>query len=193
MNLNVTNANGDGLSWFVVHTHAKQEDRTSSNLNVGGIETLSPRLRKNKANEFTGKLTQTARPLFPGYIFARFRFDKQYHTVRYTRGVHSVVCFNNAATPVDDEIIDLMRSRIGPDGFVKAFEELTPGDEVIINDGRFQHLCGVFEREMEDTERVSILLNTVSFQAHVVVERALVKRVLPEKRPASQPNFAYRA
>ena len=193
MDLNMTNANGDGLSWFVVHTHAKQEDRTSSNLNAGGIETLSPKLRKSKANEFTGKLVQTTRPLFPSYIFARFRFDKQYHTVRYTRGVHSVVCFNNEATPIDDEIIDLIRSRIGPDGFVKAFEQLNPGDEVIINEGRFQHLCGVFEREMEDTERVSILLNTVSYQAHVVVERAMVHRVLPDKRPASQQNFACRS
>ncbi len=169
----------DTLSWYVVHTHPKQEERTSSNLQAWGLETLSPKLLVNKCNEFTGRLSRVSKPLFPGYIFSRFRFNNLYHKIRFTRGVHSLVCFNNQATPVDEEIIDLIRSRIGPDGFVKTQAELKPGDEVVINDGRFQQLHGVFEREMQDADadRVTILLSSVSFQAHVVVDRALVSKV----------------
>ena len=187
----MTNATGDGLGWYVIHTHPKQEERTSSNLNLGGIETLTPKLQLKKANPYTGKLQRVTKPLFPGYIFARFVYNQQYHNVRYTRGVHSLISFNNKPTPVDDEIVDLMRSKIGPDGFVKPFEELKPGDRVIINEGKFQHLSGVFEREMEDADRVRILLNTVTFQAHVVVDRAIVNRVSLDKRPATQASFAH--
>jgi transcription antitermination factor NusG len=68
---------------------------------------------------------------------------------------------------------------------VKDFEPLQAGDEVVINDGRFQNFYGVFEREMSDSDRVSILLNTVNFQAHIVVDRSLVKKVSQEAR------FAY--
>lgn len=188
MALNMTNATGDGLGWYVVHTHPKQEDRTSSNLNVGGIETLSPKMHLQKPHPYTGKLQKVSKPLFPSYIFARFVYNEQYHNVRYTRGVHSLISFNNKPTPVDDEIVDLVRSNIGPNGFVKAFDELKPGDQVIINEGQFQHLSGVFEREMEDADRVRILLDTVTFQAHVVVDRAIVNRVSPDKRPATQAN-----
>jgi hypothetical protein len=43
---------------------------------------------------------------------------------------------------------------------------------------------------MEDGDRVRILLNTVTFQAHVVVDRAAVNKVPLEKRPA-QSHLAY--
>jgi transcriptional antiterminator RfaH len=172
---------GDTLSWYVVHTHPKQEERTSTNLQACGIETLTPKLRVNKYNEFTGKLSRLVKPLFPSYIFARFIYNEVFHKVRFSRGVHSLVGFNNKPSPLDDEIVGLIRSRIGADGFVKAFEELKPGDEVIIKDGRFQNFYGIFEREMEDADRVRILLSTVSFQAHVVVERVLVNKVAQEK------------
>lgn len=184
----MSEAMADTLTWYVLHTHPKQEDRTDANLKTLGIETLSPKLRVNKFNEFTGKVIHNVRPLFPGYIFSRFKYNEVFHRVRYTRGVHSLVSFNNKPVPVDDEIIELVRSQIGGDGFVKTLDELKAGDEVVINNGRFQHFCGVFERDMPDSDRVRILLNTVSFQAHIVVDRALVSKVSAEKR--AEPIYA---
>ena len=172
----MSTAIADNLHWYVVHTHPKQEDRANSNL-VGFLETLAPKLRVNKYNEFTGQVSRIARPLFPGYIFSRFRFNELYHKIRFTRGVHSLICFNNEPTPVDDNIIDMIRARIGDDGFVKTADELKVGDEVRINDGRFENFSGVFERELPEMDRVSILLNTVRFQAHVVVDRHLVSKI----------------
>jgi transcriptional antiterminator RfaH len=172
----------DTLSWYVVHTHPKQEERTDSNLQAFGLETLAPRLRVNKYNEFTGRLTSVVKPLFPSYIFTRFKFQDLYHRIRFTRGVHSLICFNNKPTPVDEEIVSLIRSRIGTDGFLKTVQELKAGDEVVINEGRFKDLCGVFERDLPDADRVRILLSTIGFQAHVVVNRTLVSKVAREAR-----------
>lgn len=189
----MSNPIDDTLSWYVVHTHPKQEERTCSNLQAWGLETLNPKLLVNKCNQYTDKLTRVVKPLFPGYIFARFRFNDMYHRIRFTRGVHSLVCFSNRPAPVDEEIISLIRSRIGTDGFVKTLAELKAGDEVVINDGRFQKLHGVFEREMQeaDADRVTILLSSVSFQAHVVVDRALVSRISPGHRSSSQRQLAH--
>jgi len=173
----MSSATEESLSWYVVHTHPRQEDRTNSNLQTLGLEMLNPKLRVNKYNQFTGELVRVAKPLFPGYIFAHFCFSEFYHRIRFTRGVHSVVCFGSQPTAVDEEIIELVRSRIGGDGFVDTPETLKSGDEVRINEGRFQNLCGVFEREMPDADRVRILLNTVSFQAHVVLDRTCLSKV----------------
>jgi transcription antitermination factor NusG len=68
---------------------------------------------------------------------------------------------------------------------VKTTQELKAGDEVIINEGRFQNLCGVFERELSDADRVSILLNTIDYQAHVVVNKNLISKISPEQRLAA--------
>jgi len=158
-----------------------------------GIETLDPHLRVDKINEFNGKLTHIVRPLFPGYIFSRFIYNELFHKVRYTRGVHSLVSFNNKPAPVDDEIIELVRAQIGKDGFVKTLDDLKAGDEVRINNGRFNGIRGAFERGVPDSDRVRILLNTVNFQAHIVVDRALVTKVTKvshEKQLPSQHKFA---
>ena len=173
-------ANEDTLNWYVIHTQPQQEERASMNLRSWGIETLTPKVRVNKYNQFTSKLSRVPKHMFPSYIFGRFRFNKEYHRVRFTRGVHSVVTFVGTPALVEDEIIDLIRSRIGPDGFVRTLEELEnleAGDQVIIKDGRFKGFCGVFDRKIQDSERVRILLDTVSFQAHVVVDRELVHKV----------------
>ena len=180
----MSTATGESLSWYVVHTRPRQEDRTNSNLRTLGLEMLNPKLRVNKYNEFTRALTPVVKPLFPGYIFACFRFSEFYHRIRFTRGVHSVVCFNKEPAPVDEAIIELVRSRVSSDGFVETVDQLKAGDEVRINEGRFRNLCGVFEREMSDADRVQILLNAVSFQAHVVVDRALLSKVTHEDRLA---------
>lgn len=175
----MSDANGDILNWYVVHTHPQQEERASHNLKYWGIETLTPKVQANRVNEFTNKPIRMAKPMFPSYIFGRFRYNAEYHRVRFTRGVQSVVTFTGTPTPVEDEIVDLIRSRIGMDGLVKTLDELDElraGDVVVIKDGRFKDLCGVFDREMQDSDRVRILLNTVNFQAHVVVDRAAVQK-----------------
>ena len=107
----MSSLNRDSLSWYVVHTYPKQEDRTSDNLRAWGVETLTPKLWVKKYNQFTGRSTQVIKSFFPGYIFTRFKFNELYHKIRFTRGVHSLICFNNKPIPVDDEIIDLVRSQ----------------------------------------------------------------------------------
>lgn len=183
-------ATADSLNWYVVHTHPNQEERANSNLRALGLETLTPKLRVNRYNQFTGQLSYIPKPLFPSYIFARFKFNELYHRIRFMRGVHSLVCFNNTPTPVDEEIVNLVRSRMGSDGFVKLGEDLKAGDRVVINEGRFQNLSGIFEREMCDAERVQVLLNAVNFQGHIVVNRALVSKVPPPEGTSGERRVA---
>lgn len=168
---------GDTLNWYVVHTHPYEEDRTSGNLQSLGLEVLNPKLYVNKYNEFTGRPSRIVKPLFPTYIFVRFRYNESCHRIKFTRGVHSLVSFNNHPVPLDEEVVDLVRSRIGKDGFVKTVQDLKAGDEVVIREGRFQKLRGVFERELPDMVRIRILLKTIGFQGHVVVNRNLVSKV----------------
>lgn len=57
-----------------------------------------------------------------------------------------------------------IKSRVGEDGFVQFDEELKRGDKVVIRDGPLTNLVGVFDRELEDGNRVLMLLTAISYQ-----------------------------
>jgi len=173
----VNNESQNKPSWYVIHTNPRQEERCEANLNAWHVETFNPKFRDRQYNQFTGKPTFIIKSLFPRYIFARFSVDECIQQIRFTRGVHSVVSFGDGPTPVDDEIINIIKARVGADGFVRTGSDLKPGDKVAIGNGALKGFMGVFEREIEEGNRIMILLTAVSYQAHVVMEREAVKRV----------------
>lgn len=167
------------LCWYLLQTHPKQEDRAEGNLKSFGVETLAPRFEERRSNFYTGAVIRQAKPLFPGYLFAKFRANDLYHKVRYTRGVRQLVSFGDSPTVIDEEVITMIQSRIREDGFARIDidDDLKHGDQVIIKDGPLKAFAGVFEREMKGAERVRILIQTVSYQAHVEIDKDLVKKV----------------
>jgi transcriptional antiterminator RfaH len=167
------------ICWYLVQTHARQEDRAENNLKSFGIETLAPRFRERRHNFYSGEVTYHAKPLFPSYIFAKFRVNDLYHKVQYTRGVRQLISFGDHPAVIDEEIITMIQSRIREEGFamMEADEGLKPGDEVLIKGGPLSNFAGVFEYEMKDADRVRILLQTVSYQAHVEVAKDSVVKL----------------
>jgi len=162
--------------WYVIHTHTKQEDRACSNLEVLGAPTFNPKIRERRYNQFVISPTYVTKPLFPRYIFAQFKVSDLYHKVRFTRGVYNVVSFGEGPTSIDEEIVALIRSNIKEDGFVRIDKGIKLGDRIIVKDGPLKNLTGIFEREMKDTDRIRILLETVSYQAHIEIARDMVRK-----------------
>lgn len=162
--------------WYAIHTHPKQEERANENLRSWNVETFAPRMKRAVRQPFTDKIVYRPASLFPGYIFARFEFDKMHSKIRYTRGVHSVVRFNSKPAPVDDSIIDFMKSRVGEDGLINIGEEFEYGDQVIIQAGPFANFIGIFQRVMHASERVMLLLDTINYQPLVVIEKEFVRK-----------------
>ena len=166
----------ENLNWYALHTHPKQESRADENLRSWNVETFSPKLRARRSNPYGRPPTYVTKPLFPRYIFARFRPAEFLHKVRFTRGVASVVGIGNIPTPIDDQVIEIIKSQSYADSIVKIGDGLKVGSEVVICEGPLKGFTGIFERKMKDSDRVMILLNTVSYQSHIVVERQLIRQ-----------------
>jgi transcriptional antiterminator RfaH len=162
------------LHWYAIHTHPKQEDRAESNLKAWRVETFVPRYKQRRYHQYTNNPSQLIKPLFPRYIFARFVASELLHKIHFTRGVHSVVSFGKAPIPIDDELIAIIQARRSEDGFVRIGDEFKAGDHVMVKAGHFKGFTGIFERSLKDADRVMIMLKTVGYQPHIVIEKEYV-------------------
>lgn len=163
--------------WYALQTHPLQEERAAGNLNAWGVETFAPKYKERRLNPYTGRPVYFTRSLFARYLFARFDAGRMLRKVWFTRGVCQVVGFGDGPLPVDDEIIEMIKMRVGKDGLVQFNEELKCGDKVVICDGPLANLVGVFERDVEEGDRVLMLLTAISYQGRVTIERERLKKI----------------
>lgn len=163
--------------WYAIRTHLNQENRAEANLRAWNVEVFYPKIKEQRRNQFSGTCTSLTKPFFSRYLFARFNVEQVFHKIWFTRGVQSVVSFGGTPSSVEDDIIEFFRSRVDKDGFVRLGEDLKPGDKVIMKGGVLDSLVGIFEREMNDSERVMILLETINYQGRIVVERSKVRKI----------------
>ena len=163
--------------WYAIHTLPNQENRAYCNLQAWDVEAFAPVLQSRRVNPFSGARYYVTKPLFSRYIFARFDVNVLLHKVNFTRGVSSVIGFGGHSTPIADEIIEILQHQVGNDGYIKIGETLNYGDQVIIKEGPLKNFIGIFKREVNQSERVRILLMAISYQSHVEIERELVKKI----------------
>lgn len=154
--------------WFLVHTKPRSEKLAETHLQQFGLEIFCPLLKQEKI--IRRKRRSVISPLFPGYLFAKFDPFRQYRAVHYATGVRRVVTFGTTIARVEESMIEAMKARLF-EGCVKMSKcsSFTPGQKVRIQDGPLQGLEAIFEREMSDRQRVTLLLQSVAYQARVVV------------------------
>jgi len=162
------------MNWYAIYTKPKREDMVAGSLRQAGIEVYNPQLKVRKY--MRGQYRAVIEPLFPCYIFARFNPEASLWMIRYTRGVKKVVSSTDTPWPVDGDMINLIRSREDNGIITLKYDTYKIGDSVKVANGPFAGLTGIFERPMKGNERVVLLLNAVTYQARVVVERASVMK-----------------
>lgn len=172
-------ATSDKPLWYAVYTKPKEEERADCNLRAWGVKTFTPKIKEHRRSRGYRNATNVIKHLFPRYIFAQFISNAELHKVNYTRGVCNVVGFGEKPCPVDDIIIETIQSQMGEEGFIQFGQDIHKGEKVMIQDGPFESLNGTVEREMRDSDRLVVLLSSVSYQGRLIIEKALVKKAAP--------------
>jgi transcriptional antiterminator RfaH len=160
----------DEVQWFAIQARPGAEAVAESNLRALPIETLLPLVRR-PVHHATRASRMVLRPLFRGYLFARFCVAVSLRAVSYSRGVLRVVGGGAQPWPVHDAIIAEIRERIGPEGCIELGERpFRVGDSVRITTGPLSGWAGIFDGELSDAQRVVILIETLR-QGRVVIRR----------------------
>jgi transcriptional antiterminator RfaH len=173
----LTHMNDDGRkNWYCIYTKANQEDKVCRKLGeLPGIELLNPKLKRRKP--VRSKMTEVVEELFPCYIFSKFDPYRYFHMIKYTRGVRRFVG-DRLGDPyvVDESIIECITSKM-TDGIIHCeVPRLGQGDKVVVLEGPFSGLTGLFLSELKPNERVLILLDTIKFQGRIRLPREFVSK-----------------
>lgn len=156
--------------WFVINTKPKKETQVERIFAEAGFEIYCPKYAPKKS---------AARPFFPGYVFLNFDHPAEFRLVKYTRGVKSIVGNDAGPIPIPDETVPGIRSR-EVDGLIvlgKYGRVPEQGDDIEVVEGPLKGLRGVFQKELADRDRVMILLNYISYQGVLLIEKEKLKKV----------------
>ncbi len=159
-------------NWFVLATKPKQEVIAEQNLRKQGIEVYLPLYRRQI--KVKRERVEVITPLFPGYLFARFDLAPLYSSVRYTRGVKTILGNGDRVWTLDDDKIASIRLR-EIDGVVvlkPRNQVFSPGETVRIDQGAFDGWEGVFQEELPDQKRALILLTNLHYSSKMIVPKS---------------------
>lgn len=146
------------MSWFVIRTKPRQEDRASEHLDNQNFEYYCPWMTRDNGKR---------EPLFPGYVFVYDAAAAQpFSTIRSTRGVLGFVRFGLEFARASDELIETIRER---ESSLQRVDRFKPDDRVRFKQGPFAEIEAIY-RCKSGVERSVILLTILNQPKEVSVK-----------------------
>jgi len=174
----VTSAHSDEINWYCLKTRTRYEQSAKLALVKDvGIEVFCPMLRFERARR-SGRVKITE-AMFPGYVFARFRYETQHRHVSTRSGVSTIVSFGGVPSIVAPEIIDELRAAVSGDETIEIVTRIAPGTEVQVVEGPLAGIRSVVTRVIPGRARVAILLELLGMSREVEVDESAL---LPDQR-----------
>ena len=162
-------------NWYVIQTKPREEKRAVFFLNREDIELYLPKMEACTIRG--GKKRFIQKPLFPGYLFARFNVDEDIWMVSWTKGVRKILPESISPIPLLDSVIESIKNLAGKDKIIRKRNNLRRNDRIRINRGPMKDLVGIFENWASDEGRVKVLLNLLNYQARLELHYSLIEKV----------------
>lgn len=159
-----------GSVWHALCVKPRHERVTSDHLRSRKIEEFAPVYRVKR--RWSDRIKSIEQPLFPGYVFCRFR-PEQRRDVLTIPCVTSLVSFGNIAATVSEEEIEAIRTITNSGLPYGPFPYILPGDRVRIAAGCMQGLTGTLVR-VRDELRVVVNVELLKRSVSVEIDREML-------------------
>jgi transcription antitermination factor NusG len=130
--------------WYGIRTRSNQEKIAATVLTDRGYEPFLPVYRLRRC--WSDRVVTTERPLFPGYVFCRFDYDRRM-PIMTTNSVVSVVGFGSRPTPIPDEQINAVRMIVESGIAAEPAPFLHEGQRIRVTHGPLKSVEGTMVRK----------------------------------------------
>ena len=163
------------LQWYVVQAKPREEHRAQHFLKEKGFYTYLPLMEVARIGD--SRSSTTEKSLFPGYLFCLFdRHSESLAHVRWTKGVAKILPKSASPVPVNDEVIDAIRSLEQKDGIIRQ-KALRTSDRIRVIRGPMKDIVGIFDHWASDQGRVRVLLQFINYQASVELHHSCIEKI----------------
>jgi transcriptional antiterminator RfaH len=145
--------------WHVVHTKPQREVLVHDQLERRGLESYLPLFRFERGYSRGIRFE----PVFPQYLFVKVDLTaNEANGIRWLAGVRFILHFGHQAAVVPESTMKHLQTQLEPvtDRVLRKNEWLfQSGQKVRVINGPFQGLEAIFQKGLNGTDRVQILLN----------------------------------
>jgi transcriptional antiterminator RfaH len=141
--------------WYTLYTKPNAEYQVANALQQRGVRTYLPEIELAKPQKGRKK-----KPFFPCYLFIKVDFESiGLGAVQWTPGLRRIVAFGDQPTPLPDDMIYLIRRRLGEIEAAGGWpaHPFRPGDTVRITEGPLRNMVAIFEGPTTPSQRVKVL------------------------------------
>jgi transcription antitermination factor NusG len=182
------------LFWFALQVQSRREAVVATHLEGQGFECFLPLYKSIR--RWSDRQKELEQPLFPGYLFCQFDFEKR-RPVVVTPGVQQIVGSRRAPLPVEESELEGIRQAISSGLFSQPWPYLQVGERVRVNHGSLNDLEGIlvnFKGSHRVVLSVTLLQRSVALEIDLAwvtpvreTRLAMPSRVLAAERP--EPQF----
>lgn len=165
-------AQGPGSRWNVLYTKPHCEHTVCLWLSQRGMRVYIPEMRAT-----SGPRRGTLVPFFPCYVFAQLDLAKcDMTTISWTPGLRRVVAFDGIPTTVGDDFVLFLQERLEEIN-QRGWSPFKPGDRVLVTEGPFKDMVGIFSRSCSAARRVQVLLDVLGRQTRCEISVDWLKKI----------------
>jgi len=170
--------------WYCIKTRPRHERAAKrALLSNAHLEIFCPLLRFDRARK-SGRARVTE-AMFPGYLFAKFDYGRQFRLVRATNGVSTIVSFGGLPAIVPENVIGTLQAAVAEGETVEIPSRVSIGEEVQVVQGPFQGIRAIVTNLLPAHARVTVLLELLGMEREVEVSE---QAVLPDARHPMAPR-----
>jgi len=163
-----------GKGWFVAQLRPHGLAQARKHLKRQGFQTFSPEILGSQKRQ--GKLLQTRKPLFPGYIF--IHFDPSiggWTAINSTRGISRLITTDprRPPYPLPEKLMAELTARCDPSELILPADDLAIGDRIRILSGPFTDLITKIV-SLPDTTRIGVLIELMGREVRTTLPRSQI-------------------
>ena len=162
--------------WNVLHVAPNGEPQVCKFLGLHGIQGYAPQFPAPPRTKAGSVRDRRRRWVFPGYVFFKIADGfSRWDLIRWAPGVRRMLQEDGEPGTVDDAVVDHVRQRLAERSLTQTRPTIKKGQPVVIQNGPLRMVDGIFEKNLDASQRVRVLVQLLGRPLMVELDAAIVR------------------
>jgi transcription antitermination factor NusG len=160
------------VQWYVLYTKSRHEKFVEDKLIRKGIAAFTPKVTLRR--KWSDRIKYIEQPLFASYCFAKFSLIDKVKVISQA-GVAGIVRFKDKYIPVEDTVIESLKTLTANKVVFNPYEYLKTGDKIVVAQGPLKGVEGYIVEKRKDSTSLVISVDAIHSSVKFVVDTCFIE------------------